>query len=516
MKKFISMLMAVAMLCALLAGCGESKKSDYTDDEGKDVTLVMAIPFMEQKDTSTVEKAINEKLEKLLPHTKLSLMLDYSMADKWSLWMSTQKAIDIAHSGYVTDLEEEVRNKTYLELNDLVDEYAPDIKELKSQYWYSYDNASINGTLYAIPNIQYYTKESLFLKLPNEFVKHIDMAALVKTSYANDKTTKEFYDILTAGLTKAAKAGVDCSKAINSLELYGVAKRGYTFIGGDGSNLCYDVTANECKIIDFYTTEAFATYCKYTQLWSKNGWISKDILTGTYETGINAHTSYRYNLDKETKQQMPIIQNNITFSEFDLNNPETQVITTDIGENKTYYSIPFTSENPVRAIKFLNLINSEKGSEVLNMLAFGIEGQHYEVLDKENGDIKAFEYEGQGYGDISYGIPNWMAGNMMLMYNVAPYTHSFKAYGEDYYLNRLGTLKKHALYGYSFATDAIRSKFNKVIKNNGEYAESIYCGVVNNTDALLAELTEKNKTAGIEEVIAELQKQADKYISSNH
>lgn len=53
-----------------------------------------------------------------------------------------------------------------------------------------------------------------------------------------------------------------------------------------------------------------------------------------------------------------------------------------------------------------------------------------------------------------------------------------------------------------------------MIKNNGEYAESVYSGIVADSDSILKELLSKNKAAGQEEIIKELQKQADAFIAS--
>ena len=101
------------------------------------------------------------------------------------------------------------------------------------------------------------------------------------------------------------------------------------------------------------------------------------------------------------------------------------------------------------------------------------------------------------------------------MYVVEPYTHEIIDYANDYYLNKANQAKKHVLYGYNFDLESIRAKFNKIAKNNDEYAESIYCGIVDNSEELLNDLNAKNKSAGYEDVISELQKQADDYIKSN-
>ena len=504
--------MMLVMLCSALVGCKSDggSGSNFSDNADEAVVLTIALPRSEQRDTEEVVAEINKNLEELLPNTKIELMLESAMADKWVLWMSTKKAIDIAHSGFVTNIEDEVRKDTYLELNDLVEEYAPNIQKLREQYWYSYDNSSINGKLYAIPNIQTHLKETVMLRVWNEGAKYFDIAAMNAEAYSSDKTTRKFWDLFTEGIQNAENNGVNCAEIVN-LTLYEIAQRGYNFIGGEDTNFCYD-NSDSGKIIDFYTTQEFKDFCDVMKIWASKGWVSKDVLTGQWTDKLYASTDTRYNMDPQTKIKRNVTQD--THVIFDLNNPEMDVVTTNVGQNLTYYSIPFSAKNPVRAIKFLDLLNSEEGKVINNMLAYGIEGKHYEFVDKENGDIKAFEYEGQGGTDVSYGLPNWMVGNMMLQYSIAPYTHEELAYAEDYYLNQLSQRKKHVLYGFNFQIDDVITEFSKVLKNNGEYAESIYCGIIQDTDQLMKELEEKNKTAGQEKIMAELQKQADEYIAS--
>lgn len=97
-KRILAALMAATMLLTVLAGCGKG------EDSGS-VTLKWVIPFSEQKDYDMVMKEVNKKLGELLPDTQLDLILDNSMASKWSLWMAGGDSLDIAHSGFATDLQ---------------------------------------------------------------------------------------------------------------------------------------------------------------------------------------------------------------------------------------------------------------------------------------------------------------------------------------------------------------------------------------------------------------------------
>lgn len=511
-KRLIGVVLAFVMLSSVLMGCGDSnsKTVSYKDDDKEEVTLILAMPSAKQADTDKVVAEVNKLLEKKLPNTKIELLLDANMADKWSLWMNTSKKIDLAHSGYCTDLENEVIAGNYLELDELIAAYAPTLAKLQEEYEITYDTGTVDGALYAVPNVQYYTKEGYFLQYMSDVDPYLDAEALRNEAWSSDKTTEKFWQILTAGLDAATKAGVNCSETVN-LNIINIAKRGYHFIGGDDSNLCYD-NSEDVKIIDFYTTEEFTTFCKYMKDWAEKGYISKDVLTGQLSNKLRATLSFCYGVNEETskKERYQPDGSDMLY----LDNPENKVLTTNIGEQGTYWSIPFTSEHPARAIKFLNLLHSEEGAEIANLLAYGIEGEHYVFTDKENGDIKAFEYQTQGNAGVSYGIPSWMISNMMQgLYTVEPYDHGIKEHAEGYY-SELKSTKRHALYGCSFDITGVRSQFSQLLKNNGEYAESVYCGVVENSESILQELINKNKAAGQEDIIKELQKQADEYIAS--
>lgn len=503
MKRIIALIMAAVLLFGCLCGCGKSEEAD----DGSTVTLVVAIPWATQRDTNKVEGIINEKLKELLPNTQIKLMLDSAFAEKWTLWMATKKAIDVAHSGWETNLEAEIRQDTYLPLNDLVEKHAPNIKEMEVKYFYCYDNAKMNGELYAVPNVQTYTRETTQLSLNAE--KYGEKITAV--SFKSDKSTRELYEVIDECLLDSEKNGEDMKSKVNTTMLYELAKRGYHFIGGSNSNICYD-NSDSGKILDFYTTESFKLFCEYAKKWGDRGWVSKDILTKSNTLGVIATEGFRYGEDPVTHRYQANSPVEYNFQRINLDNPENDILVDFFGQNSSYWSIPFTSKNPVRAIKFIDLLNSKEGAEISNLLAFGIEGEHYEVLDKEKGNIKAFEYNGQGTTSSSYGIPSWMCGNMMLMYNVYPYDNTIKEYAENYYNDRIPNMKKHVLYGVGFSDENVKLKMNAIVKNNTEYAPSIYCGVADDAQGAYNELTQKNKAAGIDEVIAEFQKQADNYM----
>ena len=499
LKKMICLLLALVMTISLLTACGGGKGgTSQKDDESEKVTLSMVIPKAKQADADNVLKEVNKILEEKLPNTELEIFWESDLGTKWPLWMAARRKIDIAHSGYATDLEEEVTKRSYLALDDLIEEYAPTLKEHKEKYWSSYNTGIVNGSLYAIPNVQYHIKDVKVICL-EEIYPYTDVKALKSVAWSTETTTEEFWKIIDEALDKAADAGEKIKGKVG-LPWYNVAKKGYVFIGGDDSNLCYNINDKNCKIIDFYTTDAFKAFCTYMKKWYEKGYVSPDV----HAVGLNAYGATRTSsmkLDRETGMIADSKRNEFVYA-----NPDKEILTTAIGDEGTYWSLAFTSEHPVRAIKFLNLLHSEEGAEIANILAYGIEDEHYEVLDAEKGNIKAFEYEGQAGSNVSYGVPSWIVSNMLSgLYNISPYDHTNKDFAVKYHSERVNNMEKHPLYGMTFDIESLKTKLSNIIKNNSEIASNVYTG------SLLNELINKNKAAGIEDVIKDLQSQADNY-----
>ncbi len=510
MKKILCLIMAIMLFVGVFAGCG-GKDSVQTDD-GSDVTLVYAMNWSMQQDTNIVEDEINKLLPTLLPNTKIKLMCDTALADKWTLWMSGKIQIDVAFSG-ATVLADEVAKKSYIALNDLIDEYAPTIKKERDElYTDLYYTGTVNNDLYAVPTVQYFINDNVEIRYDRGVYDGIiDPKKVVEITHAAPKTSEKLYEYLDSVFAAAKKAGknpsYDAIKAWNA----NPAGRGYTFVGGNNSNLCYDNTTDKAEIIDFHTTEEYKTYIKWMQKWYQDGYIAKDIATNTSATGnLGFYFGSNYGLDENFYFEAAPGEN----TRIVIDNPEYKVRTSyEIGDIATYTSIPVTAVNPVRSIKFLDLIRSEKGAAIANLIAYGIEGKHYEKTGDQT--IKAFEYQGQGSSAVSYGIPQWKLGNNFNMLVVEPYDMDMYEYGKNYYEKVLPAQRKHPLYGYGFSTNNVTLYLSNVSAVNLEYEPQLAYGIMKDYNEGLKTMNERIKAAGIDNMISDFQKQADDYIASN-
>lgn len=516
MKKIISLILAILMVACIFAGCsGGGKGTSYTDD-GEQVTLKWVMGWSVQADFNKVQDIVNEKLAEKLPNTKLELVLDSALDEKWQLWMAGQQEYDIAHTGFSINLAEEITKKSFIGLNDLIENYAPTIKkEREETYQNLYYTGEYLDELYAIPCVQYHTKETISLTTTYGLIEYLDVKALTNETHNNPKTTEKVYEILDDYLNKVKENKGVMSIDVKEFYNNNICKRGYVFIGGADSNICYDPYADKVEIIDFFKTDEFKTYIKWANKWYNDGFISKDVLTGTSvgatsEIGtLGAVTASRYGADENWV--IPPTEGNKT-CHIVLDNPDNDILAShNIGSLLTYLSIPSTSTNPVRAMKLIELLRTDEGSDILNTIAYGIEGEHYDLVN--GNQAKPYDYAGQGNSSSKYGIANWMLGNLYNMYTCYPYDQGVWEYGEQYFAH-ISKTKKHPLYGYCFDTAPVSAKMSSILAVNKEYETQLAYGVLSNYEKTYNEMLAKIEAADINSVIAEYQKQAYEYIAS--
>ena len=525
MKKIISLLISALLLATVFCGCGGK------GDDGGDATLIWAMPFYEQDDTTTVLKEINALIDEKLPGTQIKFLMDSSMGNKWSLWMAGDNQIDIAHAGYVNDLQTEILKKSYYNLDELIEKYAPAIAAEKEKYPEQYATGAFNGSQYAIPNLQVYINDEATLEIPEDLISYIDAEAMVKEAWANPKTTEKMYQIIDDYLKAAVASGKAESDyvapLINIESMYRTfARRGYAFVGNTSVytnpiNVCYEVFTNDgsVKFINFYETEEFKMFMKWARKWYQAGYISTDVLSGDAGYGnrspmlyADAHEMLKTDGSgiKLEEARLATLSNRYLVS---LQSDEQKYVSNvQIGSLLTYNTIPSTAKYPERAMKLLNLLRTEEGADILNMICYGIEGEHYEFL--EDGSIKAFDYRQQGMSDSKFGIPNWMVGTHLNMLMVFPYEAEQKQLGLDYYDNVYPKYYRTGIAGLTFDFDSISNYYSQLASVLAEYQLQIISGAVPNYEAKHKEAIDLMKTAGIDKIIAELQKQADAYIAS--
>ena len=520
LKKIISIMLCALLALSALAGCG--KKADTS----KQVTLKWAIPQDKQKDADEVQKLVNEKLKDLLPNTKIEFVWEPALASKWSMWMAAKTDLDLAWTGYQFDMYGEYLNGSYTELTDLVKDYGPNLTKEMEDLKTAYDSSKIDGRLYAIPNEQPILHQSNWLGIKKEWWSYFPVDEFLEECHKNPVTTEKVYQLYEQYLVALTNAGLikpgDCSIDVVNFFLP-VATRGYDWVGAyqSGDWLCYKAFDDNAKIECFMQTDAYKLFIKYAARWFDMGYISSDYLatgqpSGTRIGGGN-QTEMWYGLDEERGvRYMKDADGNIT-SYYILLDSINEMFngSTIFGSEKTYTVVPYTSKNPERAVMLLDLLHSEKGEDLLNLIVYGEEGKHYTKEKSADGDYVAY---GNGYtiqpsASNDYGIPHWMVCNVFDCYRTPNIMDGQKEWAMDFIKNSEKDLHNTKYKGFMPDLSSLSYKMAQVKSAITEYHNTMICGAMSTSyQSEYDSFMKKIEAAGLNDVLTEIQKQADEFI----
>ena len=185
----------------------------------------------------------------------------------------------------------------------------------------------------------------------------------------------------------------------------------------------------------------------------------------------------------------------------------------DIVNEATCTVIPYTAKHPEEAIQLVDLLHSEEGKELLNLLCYGIEGVHYDKIGENR--IQPYDYDTQGDANSAYGIPNWMLGNLNYVYEVPVVTEGQPEYVDNY--NRVTRKEQHksALYNFRVDNSNVTKEISQVTAVFAEYLNQLVFGVSADYEKIYNEMIKKAEKAGLRTIIEDFQKQADAYMESN-
>lgn len=526
LKKVTSVVLVLVLCLGMLAGCGKSNK----DDSSKEVTLNWYFFIGEQKELKRANAYVNELLKDLLPNTKLNLVQDAGFDSKWSMWMASKEPIDIAWTGYMVSMTNEVSSDSYLELDDLIDEYGPDIKKERDEFKEDYLTGVYGGKTYAIPNLQPILTQTPFISIPAELYEYFPTEEFIAESKKSPKTTARMYDLITEFLKTVFDKGLADSKTItSSFDCYhmleALVSRGYDWIGSRLKTpyLCYDAFDDNAKIQSFFETDAYKLYIQYAAKWYKAGYIPKDVMVKTGSSGGDRVGIFQLGANEihfdETSDSIKEIKDSdgkVTEYRLLLDHYDQMFNGTSLfGSYSTYTCIPQTCSNPERAMKLINLLKTEKGNELFNAIIYGIEGRHYTKDDSDPNDVVAYgdDYVIQADNYSKYGIPHWEVGNVYKAYRTPNILKGQKEYCLDFIKNIKPKCHNTKYKDYQADLSEKSADMQNITDTVTEFYNTLLYGVKGDKykdyyDIFIKEL----KNNGINELKEYAQKQADEYI----
>lgn len=300
--------------------------------------------------------------------------------EAYNLMLSTTPLPDIIASGISQDLDSLAYEGGLIELDDLIEKHAPNIKKFFTEHPnYKKDAYAADGHIYVIPN--YFDYENL--KASHGYFIRQDW--LDKLGLAQPTTPQELHDVLKAfkekdpnGNGKNDEVGM-FSRETNVrgllrvlLDIYKVSP--LWVVGKDG------------QLVYGPSQENYKNAIKEISKWYKEGLLDKEIFTrgkkardymlsnnlgGFTIDWIASTSSYNDTL----KDKVPGLQFNAILP---LNYNGSRQTLFSRKTNQGAWGISKDAKDPVRIIKYFDFWYTEEGRRLWN---FGIEGLDYTMVD---------------------------------------------------------------------------------------------------------------------------------------
>lgn len=505
-KKLSALALTGAMAVGALAGCGNAEtgsaevsstengtavKEEADNGNAKEdpVELIWYVGGAgPQADTEAVLEEANAYLMDKLNCTLKIVETDFGSYDqKMQMVIGSQEKFDLCYTAnWSNSFYNNVNKNAFLELNDLLDEYAPDLQEIMPQA--GWGAATVKGNIYAVPNMQIWTMTNCIVVVKEYADKYgFDLDSV--------KELKDLDPLLEAVKKDNPDMYPVAADVAGILDFMTFAM-GYDELVGrhiPGAVLLDD---EELKVVNQFELPQVMEHYKLMYDWSQKGYIRPDASTvnsAMPEVKAGKHVvRFTGNLkpglevgEKETfgGKDVAIIQMSDSWL------PTS-------GITATMTAVSRTSEHPEKAVEFLNLFNTDK--YLYNLITQGIEGKHYEKLE---GDYIA-PIENSGY----YPNADWMYGNQFMAY--LKEGQAADDWEKTIELNESG--KTSVAFGFVFDPANVQNEIASVSAVVKEYELSLDTGAVD-PETTMPQFLEKLEQAGSQIIIDEVQRQLDEW-----
>lgn len=392
---------------------------------------------------------------------------------------------------------------SYLDLKDLLPKYAPNyygqLQERKMV-----DSITAGGKITAMPWTQI-TNDHPFIAV--DFKQSGLEGKLAQPENGSIKTVEE----LDAFLQEAKKAaptshilewdgGLTYSKILSML----APKYNYADPVDGLYGLTYKLDDPAMKLIPVEQTDWYKEAVTWAKKWADAGIIPNDLMLNR-----DAHAGESNNL----KVAGFTSNEYINFNNF-LGKPEN--FYSELYPEGSYLrrsplanmmAINKNAKNPERALMFMDLMATDQ--QLYDMVLFGIEGKTY----VKKGDAYVYP-EGMTAETSNY--MDWQGQWGFWRDNLVRPTESRTAEGWKNiadFTNQPNSLVTN-LTGFFPVTDAIKNEIAKRTALTTEAGKPLMYGIVKDADKALADYIEKQKKAGTDKIVAEIQKQADAFLAA--
>lgn len=492
LKATLAMLLTLVILFSLI-GCSAAPASQSevvsTAGNGEEAPYQLDIWMHDSgnlRDIPAVEEALSAlTLQKINCTVKMHVVDGGSYADKMNLEIASGTKMDLVNAAFGNKYVYYASTGVYLPLDDyLKGEYSA-LYDMVGQAFT--DGTKVNGKIYAIP-VNKEKGETNGLVFNADLVKKYnfdistvksvkDLEPWLETVYANEP------DITPLTISNW---GIYNLFNVESEPLY---YNGLVYIDKDTTNY---------KVKSPLEIESNVELLRWVHKMYEKGYINKDLITDL-DAGLNS-PARQHKFFVESSNLKP------GFAEEKAAQFGGPIVTLDLQtpympfaqSTGSMMAIPASTQNPDKAMAFLNLLYTD--ADVINTMIYGVEGVHYEKIDK--GHIKLLD--SAGWSNWS-----WAYGNQFINYLVEGEPENKYTQFEEF--NAACVPSK--ILGFSIDTEKTSDLYNACTLVWNQYRPALLIGAID-PDEMIPQIQAELNAAGYQELIAEIQAQLDTWLAA--
>ena len=504
LKKVCSLVLCLVLLASLTIGLTGCNKPS---GDGDDRHIVMVYFYGEKlpKDIDLVEAAINARLKELGTDITMEYypMSVYNQTYTTSL-MTDEMDLLILAFGNSPQFFYELEMIQSITLEEM-QQYCPGIMKMNEEVNMlirSYDGEILGSTLRGAGG----GTSGCYL------IRQSDLEAIgLADEYPdNCSVTLDDLEIIFAALKE---------KFPNSYPIGSKMDESYYYVPNDalggGMKLASGVLdfsngMDTTKVVNYYETEGYVDFCKFMATCLNNGWVDPEAETSTTSKTAAFVNGVVRGVWLDGSPQMCANWSNDageTCVRLQLYSPYVIPVRND----GLTYAVAGTSDKKAATLEFLDLFMTDV--KLMNMVQWGIEGTHFQVIDEENYIIdfapgvtaeNSGYYMGGGfYGDQRY-IYTYKSSTMTL-------EEQIQIKKDNLEFGKLAEANVTPAGGFVFNASAHSVTIKNLEAVVDRYANIMALGGY--TDDVYAKFIQELKDAGIDAVIADKQAQLDAYLA---
>lgn len=515
-KKLLAITLMAAVLSASITGCGggkaaegsslgettatESEEGGLSESSGSGLsaeveTLKVYMPLVGAGNTTDLEKveaAINEYIEPLI-HANMDLSyIPYAQwEDQMNMVVASGEQVDLMCT--VREISGYYKNGALQSLDELLDNYGQGIGEYVQDIYL--DSCTFGGEIYGVPTIRDMAKQQVF-----------EYSVEVAEKYGLEMKEQMTFDELEEQFMKMKEQApeIPCVLMRNSVRSFD-SWCGWDAIGDNYGVVMMD--QSDVKLVNLFESEEYTDLLYRMERWFKAGIINQEAPTADIQWADIVPTGNilgRFARSKPGYEQQETVKYGVELKTVILMDP----IVDSAQAQFMAWSIPTTAKYPEKAMALMNLFYTD--ATVINLMSYGIEGEHYVITDAEKGIIDYPEGIDSSSSPFSPGM-NFGVGNELLGYiwqgNEPDIWEQLAEFND--------TAKASPALGFAFDNSNVANEITACNNVLAKYAIGLEIGCLD-VETILPEFQQALRDAGIEKIIAEKQSQIDEWYQSNN